>query len=93
MTISPWYRYTLNSSTYTAIDGIDIEGAGNIKVAYFTEDGASFLVANDSDGTDAYTVPENLGLAEIANVTSGTAFYAKSVSGTPVLVVKLGSAV
>lgn len=93
MSISPWYRYTLNSSTYTAIDGITLQGAYNVKVMYFTEDGSSFLVANDSDGTDAYTVPESLGIAEIANIPDGTAFYAKAVSGTPVLVVKLGSAV
>lgn len=93
MTISPWYRYTLNSSTYTAIDGINITGAGNISVAYFTEDGSSFMVANVEAGTNAYTVPEGASISEVVNISSGTAFYAKSVVGSPVLVVKLGSAV
>ena len=42
----PLVQISLNSSTYTAIDGISITGVGNISIAYFTEDGSSFMVAN-----------------------------------------------
>lgn len=91
MTINPWYRYTLNSSTYTAIDGISTPENGTCELMYYTEDGSEFMVANDSDGTNAYTIPGGNGITENITVVDGVAFYAKSSSGSPNLVVKTGS--
>ena len=91
MSINPWYRYELNTTTYTEIGDIEVSGSGNVKVLYYTEDGTSFYIANDSDGTNAYTVPDDTAITEKANVSNGILCYAKATYGTPTLVVKLGS--
>lgn len=77
----------LNSSTYTAIT-ISASNGPCRSVALFTEDGSSFLIATDSAGTGESIVPADVSISyRCVNDTSGVILYAKSVSGTPNLVV------
>ena len=86
---SPSSTTALNSSTYVAINLTSGDGCYNVK--YYAEDGGefvSFYIANDDEGTNAQLII--VPISEIVCVRGGIAFYAKSLTGTPNLVIKAG---
>ncbi len=92
MIISP-YVTSLNASTFTKIELPSVVYPTNI--GWYTEAAGvsvGYIIATDSAGTDAANVIADLPIEMkiTPSKTDGTIFYAKSLSGTPNLVVFTG---
>jgi len=87
---SPTSTTALNASTYVAINVTSGDGCYN--VIYYANDGTNFvpfMLANDADGTNAHLIIGSM--TEKICVRGGVAFFAKSLSATPNLVIKPGT--
>ena len=84
----------LNTSTFVAILLPEVErteGRFGRPMSFYTDDGSSFLWADNSSGTGAATIPADTTFNHL-NVkdSDGIVMYAKASSGTPNLVTIIG---
>jgi len=78
---------TVNASTWTAIS-VPKSNASCTNYAWFTADNQSYLIADDSSGTNSTTFPENTPLSwSCMENPTGDLFWVKSTSGSVVFTV------